>query len=97
MKSFETTLMEVLNKHTPLRKKFLVANHAPYMTKSMRKAKIQTDLRFLKKQKTYCIKLYKNEGRKYYESLDIKNFEFWKKMKHFLSDENAIFSQISIE
>ena len=46
MKSFETTLMEVLNKHTPLKKKFLVANHATYMTKSMRKAKIQTDLRF---------------------------------------------------
>ena len=32
--SFETTFIEVLNKHAPLRKKFLRANHAPYITKT---------------------------------------------------------------
>ena len=36
--SFETTFIEVLNKHAPLRKKFLRANHAPYITKTLRKA-----------------------------------------------------------
>ena len=35
--SFETTLTEVLNKHDPLGKKFLRGNHAPYLTKTLRK------------------------------------------------------------
>ena len=34
---FETTFIEVLNKHTPLRKKYLRANHAPYITKTLMK------------------------------------------------------------
>ena len=32
--SFETTFIEMLNKHALLRKKFLRANHAPYITKT---------------------------------------------------------------
>ena len=36
--SFETTVIDVLNKQTPLRKKLLRANHAPYITKTLRKA-----------------------------------------------------------
>ena len=38
--SFETTFTEVLNKHAPLRKKHLRANHAPYITKTLRKVMI---------------------------------------------------------
>ena len=77
----------MLNKHAPLRKKFLKANHAPYLTKSLRKAimlrsqletkylktKTQTDLKLYKKHKNFRSKLYKRERRKYYESLDRKN------------------------
>ena len=84
--SFETTFIEVLNKHAPLKKKLFRANHAPYITKTLRKAimrrsqletkylktKTQTDLK-LKKNKNFCSKLYKRERRKYYESLDMKN------------------------
>ena len=86
-KSFETTFIEVLNKHAPLRKKLLRANHAPYITKTLRKAimrrsqletkylktKTQTDLKLYKKHKNFCSKLYKRERRKYYEPLDMKN------------------------
>ena len=36
--SFETTFIEVLNKHAPLRKKLRRANHAPYITKTLMKA-----------------------------------------------------------
>ena len=85
--SFETTFIEVLNKHAPLRKKLLRANHAPYITKTLRKAimrrsqletkylksKTQTDLKLYKKHKNFCSKLHKRERRKYYESLDMKN------------------------
>ena len=85
--SFETTFIEVLNKHAPLRKKFLRGNHAPYITKTLRKAimrrsqletkylktKTQKDLKLYKKHKNFCSKLCKRDRRKYYESLDMKN------------------------
>ena len=85
--SFETTFIEVLNKHAPLRKKLLRANHAPYITKTLRKTimcrsqletkyfktKTQTNLKPYKKHKNFCSKLYKRERRKCYESLDMKN------------------------
>ena len=83
--SFGTTFTEVLDKHTLLRKKFLRANHAPYITKTVRKAiirrsqleikylKTQTKLKLYKKHKNCCSKLYKRERRKNYESLDMKN------------------------
>ena len=70
-----------------LRKKFLRAKHAPYITKTLRKAimrrsqletkylktKTQTDLKLYKKHKNFCSKLHKRDRRKYYESLDMKN------------------------
>ena len=85
--SFETTFIEVLNKHAPLKKKLFRANHAPYITKTLRKAimrrsqletkylktKTQTDLKLYKKHKNFCSKLYKKERGKYCESLDMKN------------------------
>ena len=108
--SFETTFIEVLNKHAPLRKKLLRANHAPYITKTLRKAimrrsqletkylksKTQTDFKLYKKYKNFC---RKRGRRKYYESLDMKNVlhskKFWKTMTPFLPDKNTVFSQIS--
>ena len=67
--SFETTFIEVLKKYAPLRKKFLRANHATYITKTLRKAimhrsqldtkylkiKSQTDLKLNKKHKTFVV------------------------------------------
>ena len=49
--SFETTFIEVLNKHAPLRKKLLRANHAPFITKTLRKdimRRSQLDTKYLK-------------------------------------------------
>ena len=36
--TFEEEFLEVLNNHAPLKKKFIRVNHAPYFTKSLRKA-----------------------------------------------------------
>ena len=91
----------MLNKHAPLRKKLLRANHVPYITKTLKKVimrrsrfetkyikiKAQTDLKLCKNHKRFCSKLFKNEMRKYYESLDMKNVldsrKFWKTMGLF--------------
>ena len=75
----------VLDKHAPIRKKLLRANHAPYITKTARKAimwRSQLESKFLKhktpesrqiytKQRNYCSRLYKKERKKYYNSLNI--------------------------
>ena len=36
--TFEKEFLKVLNKHAPLKKKFIRANHVPYMTKNLCKA-----------------------------------------------------------
>ena len=66
--SFEIAFIEVLNEHVPLRKNFLRANHALYITKTLRKAIMQrsqldtkyfktktqkTDLNYTKSIKTF--------------------------------------------
>ena len=77
----------MLNKHAPLKKKLLRANHAQYITKTLRKvimrrsqletnylqSKTQTDLKLYKEHKNVCSKTYKRERRKYYEALHMKN------------------------
>ena len=73
--------------HAPLKKKFIRANHAPYMTKVLRKAimrrsQLQTryfrtknpiDYDLFKKQRNFVSRMYKKEKRKFYKSLDIKD------------------------
>ena len=77
----------MLNKHAPLRKRFIRANHAPYITKILRKTimhrsqletkylktKTKIDFTLYKIHKKFCSKLYKGERGKYYESLGMKN------------------------
>ena len=60
--SFETTFIEVLNKHAPLRKKLLRAYHAPFITKTLRKdimRRSQLDTKYLKTKTQTDLKLYK--------------------------------------
>ncbi len=77
------------------------------MTKTLRKAianrsrlenryyKIKTSesLRFYKKQKNFCSRLYKKERKKYYTNLDVRKItdskKFWKTTKPFFSDKSA--------
>ena len=60
--SFETTFIEALNKHAPLRKKFLRTNHAPYITKTLRKTimrRSQLETKYLKTKTQTDLKHYK--------------------------------------
>ena len=84
---FEEEFLKVLNQHAPLKKKFIRANHVPYMTKNLRKAimkRSQLENKYIsnstvenrnkyKKHKNFCSKLYKKERKKFYSQLDIKN------------------------
>ena len=81
---FEKIFLEVLDKHAPVKKKSIRANHAPYMTKALRKAimrrsqlenkyqknRTEENKTFYKKQRNFCSKLYKKERKKYFSNLD---------------------------
>ena len=83
--SFEENFVGVLNKHAPLKKKVLRANHASYVTRALRKAimkrsyleklyfkkKTTESLKKYKKHKNFCSRLYKKERKKYFDTLDV--------------------------
>ena len=58
----EQLSIEVLNKHAPLRKKLLRTNHAPYITKTLRKAimrRSKLETKYPKTKTETDLKLYK--------------------------------------
>ena len=83
----EKIFVDVLNEQAPFKKKLLRSNHAPCMTKRLRKAikkrsglksnylKIQTQESFksYKKQRNFFSRLYKKEPKNYYSLKDFKN------------------------
>ena len=83
---FESTFLELLNKHVPMKEKYVSANNAPFMNKTLSKAimtRSRLRNRFLRnpdmtnkmkynKQRNYCVNLLKKEKRRYYKNLDLK-------------------------
>ena len=72
---FTKIFLDVLNKHAPLKKKVVLANHAQcssskrsYLEKVYFKERTPDPLIKSKKRKNYCRKLYKKERRKYRKS-----------------------------
>ena len=100
---FDEQFLKVLNIHAPLKRKLLRANHAPYISKTLRKAimrrsylekiylKKRTDqcLKAYKKQKNYCSRLYKKERKNFFSSL---NPSFVKDNKLFWKTVKPFFS-----
>ena len=83
---YKSTIFNVFNRHVPIKKKYIRANEAPFMSKELHKAIMKwSRLRntFLKQwtdtnkknystQKNLCKKLLKNTERSYFENLDTK-------------------------
>ena len=106
-KSFEQTFLSLLNFHAPMKSKKQRANHKSYMTKTLRKAimklselaskyhktKNNEDYSKFKKQRNFCSKLYKKEGKKFYNNLNIEditdNKKFWTTIKPLLSEKGV--------
>ena len=88
--SFENVLIDVLDRHAPIKRKVIRANHAPYVTKALRKDIMKRSKleKKYKKQKNYCSRLYKREGKSFFQSIDYSkitdNKSFWKKHSVFL-------------
>ena len=83
--SFQDVFNEVLDKHAPTKKKYVRANHAPFMTRALRKAiMLRSRLRNkhnksrtaenwnnYRKQRNRCVKLFRQAKKDYYGKLDI--------------------------
>ena len=84
---FNESLQTLLEKHAPLKSKFVRANEVPYMTKSWRKAimtrsrlkneylKNPTPFNWMKykRQRNLCVSLNRRSRREYFSMLDCKN------------------------
>ena len=85
LKCFKETVLFILNKHAPIKRKFVRANEAPFITKELHKAILKRSrLRntFLKTksitnrknynvQRNYCKKLLRSTIKSYFSNLDI--------------------------
>ena len=83
---FHNVIIRVLDRHAPLKKKYLRANNSPFMNKTLSKAVMNRSRlrnKFLKnpsnvnknnykKYRNYCTGLFKKEKKSYYNNLDIK-------------------------
>ena len=84
---FESIFIETLNKHAPLKGKFVRANNSPFMNKALIKAimkrsrlknkfnKNPNDINGsnYKKQRNYCVNLLRRVKKEYYNNLNPKN------------------------
>ena len=86
---FKRTFMTILNRHTPMKNKFLKRNNAPFMNKTlsqafMHRSKLKNKYNknppennkiSYNQQRNFCVSLLKKENRKYYNNLDPKIFK----------------------
>ena len=98
-KDLQYTLQRVLDKHAPLKKRYVRANQQNFMDKELNqaimvrsklrnkylKSKSETDKQRYNKQRNYCVKLLRLKKQKYYESLDISK----------VSDNKTVWKTIS--
>ena len=91
--AFESAVETVLNRHAPLKKKYVRANNGPFMTKALRKAimlrtqlqnkynkeRTQSNLNTFRKQRNKCVKLLRKAKFEYYKNLNLRDIsDNWK-------------------
>ena len=91
--NFQNIISDVLDKHAPLKKKYLRANNSPFMTKQLRKMimdrsrcknayfknKTVENWEKYRKHRNECVKLTKKVKREYFEKLNMNSFNDNKK------------------
>ena len=108
---FENLFIELLNKHVPLKVKFIRANNSPFMNKTLTKVfmtRSRLRNKFLKNPisateltyKRFCTRLVIKEKKTFYSTLDPKlitdNKKFWKTVKPLFSEKKIISNKITL-
>ena len=82
----QTNIVNIFNEHTPLKKRYVRANQAPFMNKKLNKEimtrscltnkffKTKTDAnrKAYNKQRNYCVSLLRREKKSFFNNLDTK-------------------------
>ena len=85
LKCLKETVFCIFNKHAPIKRKYVRANEAPFMTKELHKAVMKrsklrnkflktksiTDRKIYNVQRNYCKKLLRSTKKSYFNKLDI--------------------------
>ena len=83
--SFQDTFLRVLDKHAPMKKRYIRANDSPFMNRTLRKAFMLRTRRknrynknrsadnwdAFRRQRNFCVKLSRKVKRDFYNQLDI--------------------------
>ena len=83
---YKSTIFNIFNRHVPIKKKYIRANEAPFMSKELHKAimkrsrlrniflkhRTDTNKKNYSTQRNLCKKLLKNTKKSYFENLDTK-------------------------
>ena len=109
-KTFEDIFIDTLNRHAPLKKRYIRANNAPFMTKALCKSiMVRSRLRnkFLKlktiksreayqKQRNYCVSLFRAAKKHLDVKLVTDNKRIWKHVKPFFTEKTSANTNISL-
>ena len=106
--------LQVLNAHAPVNKKIQRFANNPLMTKQLRKAimhssrsknvfnKNRTPKTWdsYKKQRNFCVKLFRKTKKEYFENINIKdinyNKKFWKTIKPYFSNKGLNINKLML-
>ena len=86
MRTFKEIVFNIFNKYAPIKKKYVRANEAPFVTKELHKAimkrsrlrnkflkdRTENNQKNFKLQRNFCKKLLRTTKKLYYSNLDIK-------------------------
>ena len=95
---FDQIFLNVLDKHAPMKRKLLRANHSSHISKPLRKAimrrshlekvyykyKSEKSFKAYEKQKNFCSRLYKKERKRFFNNLN----------PHFVTDNKLLWKTI---
>ena len=108
---FENIFTNMLERHAPLKSKFVRANNKPYFSKSLRKAimkrsrlkslanktKKPEDMINYKRQRNLVVRLNRESKKSFYNSTNQKSKHFWDAIKiHFSNKDSAIGKRIQL-
>ena len=105
LENFLNVFKKVLDIHAPIKTRKIRANQGPFMNNALQKvmvtrsrlrnkffkSKTQSNESAYKKQRNYCVSLFRKENKSFFENLNTKkitdNKKFWKTVKLFLANK----------
>ena len=74
LRTFKETVFNIFNKYAPIKRKYVSANEAPFMTNELKflKDRTENNQKNFKLQRNFCKKLLRTTKKSYYSNLDTK-------------------------